>query len=127
MMIRGYTIATRTIAMIVGALFLLAVIGFGVTQCQQRRNAASQARMGAAQGAGNADSASNAIATVARAGEAAAASEELTRTNERAIRAAPGADQRVDMGVQAAGLQALCRRAAYADNPRCAIFKEPRR
>jgi hypothetical protein len=119
MNIFGYQIAGRILAMIVGGLFLLAVIGFGVTQCQKRKNAASQARVDAAQSEAASNSAADAIGTVSSAGARETASEELTRDNDREIRAAEGAADRVKPGVDVAGRKALCRREAYRNDPRC--------
>jgi hypothetical protein len=124
MLIRGYEIAGRTIAVIVGVILLLVLFGFGMTQCEKRRNAASQARVERSQAEAASNSAADAIGTVSAAGEREAASEGLTRDNERNIRAASGADVRVNSGVNAAGLQALCRREAYKNSERCKIFRK---
>lgn len=126
MIIGGREIAGRIIAMIVGGLFLLALIGFGVSQCQKRKNAAAQGRVDAAQSEAASNSAADAINAVSEAGKRETASEDLTRSNERDIRAAPGAGDRVNAGVNAAGLKALCQRQVYAKSERCKIFrKEP--
>jgi hypothetical protein len=50
-----------------------------------------------------------------------AASEELGRKNSEEIHAAPGANDRVNSGVDAAGRAALCRRAAYRNDPKCKV------
>lgn len=113
----------RPTMMVLAAILLLALIAFGVNQCSKRKSEAAQARVSASQAEAQSDSARDAITTVARSGEETAASEQLTRDSERAIRAAPGADARVDMGVHSAGLAALCKRAAYKDAPRCAPFQ----
>lgn len=119
MMIRGYEIAGRTIGMIVGALVLLIAVSLLLSQCSKRRNEAVQSRVDASQSNAAATSAGEAINTVARSGEAEKASEDLTRTNERDIRAAEGAGDKVKSGVNDAGLKALCRRHAYRNDPRC--------
>ncbi len=122
----GYTIS-RAVMGALGIVLIVALFAFGTSQCAKRRNAASQARVDSAQADAASNSAADAIGTVARSGEAQAASEQLTRDNERAIRDAPGADVRVDMGVHTAGLKALCQRAAYKDAPRCAPFRREAR
>jgi hypothetical protein len=66
-----------------------------------------------------ANSAADAIGTVARSGEAERASEDLTRTNEQQIRAAEGSNAAVNPAARDAGIAALCRRQAYRDDPRC--------
>jgi FtsZ-interacting cell division protein ZipA len=119
MMIAGYSIAGRVIAMVVGGLFLLALIGFGLSQCQKRRSEAAQARVERSQAEAASKSAEDAIGTVRRSGESEKASEELTRSNEKEIRNAEGANDPVNSAVRDAGLTALCKRQAYRNNPRC--------
>ncbi len=117
-------LAPRTIALIAG-LVLLAFLAFAIPSClQKQRNAASQARVDNAQAGAAQESAKDAIEAVAKAGESQAASEDLTRSNERDIRAADGADEQVNMDVHTQGLIALCRRQAYRDAPRCAQFRK---
>lgn len=126
MMIRGYEIAGRTIAIIVGVILLVVLIGFGVNQCEKRRSAAAQGRVDNAQAGAASNSAADAINTVSAAGGRETASEDLTRQNDRDIRSAPGASDRVNSGVNAAGLQALCKREAYKNSERCKIFRKGR-
>jgi len=121
------SLPTRLIAMIVAALVFLGLIGFGVTQCQKRRSEAAQGRVERGQAGAAANSAADAIGTVARSGEAEAASETLTRTNEKEIRDAQGANDPVNPAVSAAGRNSLCRRAAYRDDPKCKLRQPPAR
>jgi flagellar biosynthesis/type III secretory pathway M-ring protein FliF/YscJ len=118
-----YGISTRIIAMVVAVIVLIVVAGLFVRSCDSRRSAASQARVERSQAEAASNSAADAIGTVARSGEAERASEDLTRTNDKEIRNAEGADTRVGAGVNTAGLRSLCRRAAYRDNPRCRVFQ----
>jgi hypothetical protein len=118
-----YGIAYRTIALAVGILALVLVSLFAVNQCSKRRDQAAQSRVDAAQGNAAAESSADAINTVSRAGEAQAESEALSRANERDIRAAEGAGERVGAGVNAAGRRALCKREAFKNDPKCAIFR----
>ena len=115
---------------IIGALVLIGLVvlmlTLGPAACRKWQSERAQSRVGNAQAGAAQDSAKDAIGTVARAGEETAASEQMTRDNERDIRAAEGAGDRVSMDVHAAGLRALCQRKAYADAPRCAPFKEGR-
>jgi len=116
-------IPVRTLALI-AALLILVALAFYIPGCvQKNRSQAAQARMEVEQAEAATASGRDAIGTVARSGEASAASEELTRANEQAIRNATGADDRVNLAVHVAGLKALCRRKAFADDPRCAPFK----
>ncbi len=119
MIIRGHEIAARTIAMVIGALVLVIAVSIALSQCSKRKNAAAQARVDSSQANAAATSAADAIDTVSKAGEREKASEDLTRTNERDIRAAEGAGDKVKPGVNNAGLRALCQRQAYRDSPRC--------
>lgn len=126
MIIRGREIATRTIAYVIGGIVIVVLVLLLLSQCEKRRNEGAQTKVDSAQGQAATESGADAINTVSEAGQREAASEDLTRTNERDIRAAPGAGDRVNAGVNAAGLQALCRRDAYRNTERCKIFrKEP--
>ena len=116
-------LSTRIIAMIVGAVLLLGIIAFGVHSCEQRRSKAAQSRMERSQAEAASNSAADAINTVAASGEASRASEDLTRSNERDIRNAAGASDRVNPASRDAGLAALCKRAAYREDPRCKSSK----
>jgi hypothetical protein len=123
MIIFGKEIARRTIALILGAILIMGVIGFGLNQCQKRRSEAAQGRVDTAQAGAASNSAADAINTVSRTGEREAASEGLTRSNEREIRGAEGAGERVKPGVDYAGRAALCRREAYRNDPKCKVMK----
>lgn len=124
--IRGREISARIIILVVGAVLALAVITFGVTQCDKRRNEAAQSRVERSQGEAASNSAADAIGTVTRRGAEETASEDLTRQNERDIRAAEGSSERVKMPAHTAGLAALCKRQAYKDTERCKIFRKDR-
>ncbi len=113
------TFSTRIIAMAVAAILLVGALLFGVRQCQKQRSAASQARVERSQAEAASNSAADAIGTVAASGEREAASEGLSRDNEREIRAAEGAAASVNPKVRDAGIAALCRRDSYANDPRC--------
>lgn len=123
MILFGRTIAPRLLGLIVGALVLILLVGFTVRSCDQRRSKAAQARVDSAQAGAAAESSADAINTVSRSGEAQAESEALSRANERDIRAAEGAGERVGAGVNTAGRRALCKREAFKNDPKCAIFK----
>jgi FtsZ-interacting cell division protein ZipA len=127
MIIAGREIAGRIVGMIVGGLFLLALISFGLSQCQKRRSEAAQARVERSQAEAAAKSAEDAIGTVRRSGEAEKASEELTRSNEKEIRNAEGASDPVNSAVRDAGLRSLCRRPAYRNHERCKLLVAPAR
>lgn len=114
----------RTIALVVG-LFVVAILIFAVPSClQKQRSERAQARVDQSQADAASESAKDAIGTVARSGEEQAASEDLTRQNEQAIRAAEGANVKVSPAIQNVGIVSLCRRAAYANELRCAPYRK---
>lgn len=112
-------LTARTIGFIVAGALLIVAIGLGVHSCDKRRSQAAQVRVERSQAEAASNSAADAIGTVARSGEAAAASEALTRSNEQQIRGAAGANDKVNPAVRDAGIAALCRRQAYAHDARC--------
>lgn len=127
MILFGREIASRLIGMIVGGLVLLALISFALYSCDKRRSERAQSKVDAAQSEAASESAKDAIGTVTKAGERETASEELSRQNEKAIREAEGAAERVKPGVDYEGRRALCRRAAYANDPKCQMFRKDAR
>lgn len=123
----GRQIAARTVGLIVAALVAIAVISFGVSQCSKRRSEAAQGRVERSQAGAASNSGADAIGTVSAAGTRETASEDLTRSNEREIRNADGAGERVKPGVDYAGRKALCQREAYRASERCKIFRKEAR
>jgi hypothetical protein len=111
--------AARIIAGAIGIALLVVAIILGVHSCDQRRSKAAQTRVERSQAEAASNSAADAIGTVAASGEAERASEDLTRSNEQQIRGAQGANDNVNPAVRDAGIAALCRRHAYAHDPRC--------
>jgi FtsZ-interacting cell division protein ZipA len=109
----------RYILMLLAAVVLIAAIVEGVHSCDVRRSKAAQSRVEASQAQAASNSAADAVGTVARSGEAESVSEALTRSNEQQIRAAQGANDKVNPAVRDAGIAALCRRQAYRNDPRC--------
>ena len=112
-------IPAKIIALIIAGIVAVLVIWAAFHFWNLSRSQAAQGRVGTSQAAAASNSAADAVNTVAASGEASAASEALTRENERNIRAAPGANVVVSNEVDAAGRAALCRRAAYANDPSC--------
>ena len=120
-------LSARLIGIIVGVVVLIVAAGLFIRSCDKRRSQAAQTRVERSQAEAARNSAGDAINTVTGVGSNQAASEELTRQNERDIRNAQGADQRVGSGVDLAGRRSLCKRAAYRDDPKCRMFKPPAR
>lgn len=123
MIIRGYEIALRLIAYVAAGLVIVVLAVLLLRSCDKRRSEAAQARVEASQAQAASDSAKDAINAVAASGEAERASEDLTRANDKEIRNAEGANQRVGSGVDLAGRRSLCKRAAYRDDPKCRMFQ----
>lgn len=115
-------LGARAIAAIILGVFVVGLLVFGVRQCEKRRSQASQSRVEHSQAEAASNSAADAIGTVARSGESERASEDLTRSNEKDIRNAQGANERVGAGVDVAGRRALCLRDAYRNRPECRMF-----
>jgi hypothetical protein len=113
------SLSARVIAMIIGAALLIVGLALLVHSCDVRRSKAAQSRVDRGQAGAFANSASDAVGTVAASGGREAASEDLTRSNDRDIRAAQGSSDKVNPAARDAGLAALCRRQAYRNNRRC--------
>ncbi|HEY8593326.1 MAG TPA: hypothetical protein VIL42_10755 [Sphingomicrobium sp.] len=113
----------RLIGMLAALVLLIATVGLTVRSCDKRRSEAAQSRLERGQTGALANSAADAVGTVASSGEREAASETLTRTNEQEIRNAPGANDPVNPAARDAGLRSLCRRAAYRDSERCRLLQ----
>ncbi|MCM8557739.1 hypothetical protein [Sphingomicrobium sediminis] len=92
--------------------------------CQVHRKRAAEARVNEAQADAAREAGRDAVETVGRAATREAQGDALTRSNDKEIRNAQGADARVHPDAHAAGLDSLCRRAAYRDSERCRL-REP--
>jgi hypothetical protein len=68
----------------------------------------------------------DAVNVVGQAGEREAASDDLTRSNDKEIRNAQGADAPVAAAARNAGLASLCRRASYQRDPKCVQYANSR-
>jgi hypothetical protein len=111
---------TTQAILLIALVALIALIVFaGPAACNKFRSMSAQSRVERSQGEAHSISAADAVNTVAASGEGSAASEALTRANEQQIRAAQGSSASVDPAARDAGLAALCKRAAYRDDPRC--------
>lgn len=86
----------------------------------------AEARLGRNQAEAAQKSGSDAVNTVGAAGDREASIDAVTRSNEKVIRNAQGADAPVDPAARDAGLRSLCRRASYQRDPRCLQFTPAR-
>lgn len=126
MTIFGKEIAKEVIGLVVGAIVIAVLAFLLLSQCSKERSLGAQTKVEHGQAGAAGNSAADAVNTATAVGQNAAASEELGRKNSEEIHAAPGASDRVNAGVDAAGRAALCRRAAYRDDPKCAPFRRQR-
>ena len=105
---------------------LLLVLGyFQIRSCQQSAQHAAENDLNKGQMGALTNSAADAVNTQGAANARERESEDLTRSNEREIRHAQGADVAVHPDLNAAGLRAQCRRAAYRDTERCRLLRAP--
>jgi hypothetical protein len=120
---------TRTILIAVAIVvaIVVAIALLGPAACNRLRSQGVQHRLDEGQTAALANSAADAIATQGAAAVREQKSEELTRSNEKEIRNAEGANDAVNPAVRDAGLRSLCRRAAYRDSERCRMLAAPAR
>ena len=86
----------------------------------------AKARLGANQTGAAIESGKDAVQTVGAAGERDASIDRTTTENNDAIQKADGADAPVAAGVRDAGIDGLCRRASYINDPRCLQRATPR-
>ena len=101
----------------VGAVIVLALLFWGYRILTA--DARTEARLAKNQAEAASQSGSDAVNTVAGAADRESAGDALTRENEANIRTAPGAAEPVTPEAREAGITALCKRAAYKDDPRC--------
>ena len=99
----------------------------GPAACKRAGRLAAEKRVATEQQRSSSANARDAIATTGASAERDRQSADLTIRNEREIRNAQGANQPVDPSATRAGLDGLCRRAAYRDGERCRLRRAPAR
>lgn len=114
---------TRTVTWAIGAVLLLLLALWAYNALT--RDAKTEAKLGRNQAEAASEAGRGAVNTVATAGARETDGEELTRSNEKEIRNAEGADAQVHGAARDAGLNSLCRRAAYRSDPRCVSRVHP--
>jgi hypothetical protein len=116
MMIRGYEIGARLIAMIVGVILLIVAVSLFLTQCQSNKHLKKQNEVSGGQAGAAIDSGAVAMNIVSNVATGDAATDEAVAAGQLEIaRAAKGQKG-------AAAKRAACRLKAYANTPQC---KEP--
>jgi len=111
--------ARRFAPWIAFAIFAVLLALAGPAACRKLNNAEARARLGEESARAASRNGEDAVATVGAAAHREQQSDALTRDNEKEIRDAQGADDRLDPAVRDAGLGSLCRRPAYRDLERC--------
>jgi hypothetical protein len=106
-----------------GTLLLLgiamAAIWWGYSTFVGGKTAKVEAKLGKEQADAALQSGADAVGTVAGVNASDADTDSITRSNDRDIRTAPGANAPVDPAVAAAGRRSLCKRAANRNKPEC--------
>lgn len=116
MILFGREIAGRIIGMIVGGLILLALIGFGLSQCSSRKTAEKQADVAEGQAGAAIDAGAEAVNVAAEIVASDQATDAQVAAAQAEIRAATTGQK------GKAAKRAACRFKAYRDTPQC---KEP--
>lgn len=116
--------AARVISWIVLALLLVALLSLG--KCVYDQRAKTEVRLSKGQTGAALESGADAVGTVGQQAASETAADRVTKENEDAIRNAEGADAPVAGGVRDAGLDSLCRRAAYRGSEQCLRHPAPR-
>jgi hypothetical protein len=109
----------RAITILALALALVVVSAFALSQCQRAQTAGTAAKVARGQAGAAVESGSDAVDTVGNRSAADAATDQITRENDDAIRKADGAETPVAAPARDAGIAGLCRRRAYSGDPRC--------
>lgn len=118
---------SKPLVRLISIVLALAVVGvfFQVRSCSADRQRAAEVSLHKGQQGALANSTADAVNTQGAANQRERASEDLSRTNEREIRDAEGANDSVNPAVRDAGLRALCRREANRHAERCRVFRTP--
>lgn len=105
-----------------GLIALAVIVWFVLTEPGRQKTVAAQATGTAVVASAGQAAAHDAMNASETAAEAASASQAITEANHAEILSAPGADVRVG-NVSDTGLRSLCKRAVYADHPRCRAMR----
>lgn len=114
----------KPVGMVVAAVVGLAVLWWAYSAITGRLR--TEAKLGRNQAEAAASSGADAVNVVGAAGVREGESADLTRSNNKEIRNAPGANATVAPPVRDAGLGGLCKRDAYKLDPKCVQHPRPR-
>lgn len=117
---RWNSLTTLGRRVVIGAAIASLVFAFlSVRSCQTAQTAKTEAKLATGQTGAALESGADAVGAIGRTHQSEVRIDVITQENERAIRQAEGADAPVSDAVHAAGLRALCRRAAYRGSEQC--------
>ncbi len=108
--------------LVIGLLAFVIVVAAGVHSCRSAQTAKTETKLATGQTGAALASGADAVDTVGETAAKQAEADALTQENADAIRNAKGADVPVSDDVHAAGMLALCKRAAYRREPKCMQF-----
>lgn len=111
-------LSTRIIVMIIAGLAILAMIIFGVSQCQSRKTAEKQAEVSEGQAGASIGSGSEAMNTVGNVANSDAATDAAVADGQNAVRDAPEGQK------GKATRSAACKLKTYANTPQCKELKQ---
>ncbi|WP_242183198.1 hypothetical protein [Sphingomonas sp. CARO-RG-8B-R24-01] len=103
----------------IGVVALITTV-ISIRSCRAAQTVKTEARLEAGQASAAVASGADAVNTVGNRAQEEEQTDAISRENDATIRNAEGAATVVPAGVSGAGISALCRRAAYAGDPRCA-------
>lgn len=127
-MIPSFDRSAKTVVAFLCLIVLFAFAMAVLTTCEGRRKAeirAAEAKGASVVAQGTSEAAKAALGASEKAHASNLQSEALTGANRDAILSTQGADRPIG-GVHATGLVSLCKRASYADDPRCRAMRSPR-
>jgi hypothetical protein len=103
------------------ALLSAIILVVGPRLCAKSGRQQAEIRVGHEQGRAATASGRDAVATTGAAAQRERASDELSISNRKEIDHAQGSQVAVGAAVHDAGIDGLCRRAAYRDSERCRL------
>ena len=112
-------ILARPVAWIIAGAILFCLIGLTVHSCTSARQASTEANLATSAGEASVGNGKDAVNSISGAAARTADTDKTTLENADAIRNAEGADAPVNPAVRNAGLDSLCRRAAYRCTEQC--------
>lgn len=109
----GYQITAKLIAIIVGVLVAVVLVGITLSQCSSSKTANKQAEVSGAQGQASVGAGQEAMNTVSNVAGNAAATDRAVTQGQGEVRTAPEADK------GKAAVNAACRFKANKNKPEC--------